>query len=229
MNFPMNGVGPEDLETSSRCYLAMLDLMREENLDALALQCWPDIPNLLGQWPYLAISRLSSEGYAVSIEGDVDGCLGSLMNLQLGFGPSFLTDWLEHDHSTVHFWHPGMAPLAMCHPIGEDGGPTLANHFNLARPCVVDARLRTDEPVTITRLWSCDNRYHLTAFEGRTIPPRRRITGSTVLVETTEADIPKRFDTLVHAGMPHHVLLSFGHHAETFRRLARMLRLEWCT
>jgi hypothetical protein len=32
----------------------------------------------------------------------------------------------------------------------------------------------------------------------------------------------------VHAGMPHHVLLSFGKQQETFRRLARALGVEWC-
>jgi hypothetical protein len=52
-----------------------------------------------------------------------------------------------------------------------------------------------------------------------------------VLVELTEAarggDVPERFDRLVHAGMPHHVLLSFGKQLETFRRLARVLNLEW--
>jgi L-fucose isomerase-like protein len=227
LKLPMNGVTAEALAINSRCYLAMLDLMEEESLDALALQCWPEIPNMLGQWPYLAISRLSSEGYAVSIEGDVDGCISSLMNSLLGLGPSFLTDWLEHDSSTIFFWHPGMAPMTMCNAVGDDDGPALAAHFNIVKPYVVDGRIRSDEPVTITRLWRCDNQYHITAFEGRTIAPRRKVTGNSVLVETAESDIPKRFDRLLHAGMPHHVLLSFGSHAETFRRLARMLHLEW--
>ncbi|HKR28476.1 MAG TPA: hypothetical protein VJS11_13525, partial [Acidobacteriaceae bacterium] len=78
-----------------------------------------------------------------------------------------------------------------------------------------------------------DGAYHMTAFEGRTIAPRRKLTGNTVLVELPEADlarrgtVPERFDRLVHAGMPHHVLLSFGAHAETFRRLARALGINW--
>jgi hypothetical protein len=67
----------------------------------------------------------------------------------------------------------------------------------------------------------------MTAFEGRTIAPRRKVTGNSVLVEAAASDIPKRFDRLLYAGMPHHVLLSFGKHAEMFRRLARMLHVEW--
>ncbi len=227
LKMPMDGVTADALAMNSRCYLAMLEIIEEEGLDGLALQCWPELPNLLGQWPYLAVSRLGTEGRAVSIEGDVDGCIGSLISASLGMGPGFLTDWLEHDRDTIFFWHPGMAPMNMCNPIGSAGGPTLAAHFNIVRPLVVNAEILVDQPVTITRLWRCDDAYHMTAFEGHTIPGRRKLTGNSVLVEVAESDVPARFDRLVHAGMPHHVLLSFGTQAETFRRLARALCLEW--
>ena len=35
------------------------------------------------------------------------------------------------------------------------------------------------------------------------------------------------FDTLLHAGLPHHPIVFTGHHADTFRRLARMLGINW--
>jgi L-fucose isomerase-like protein len=227
LKMPTDGVTADALAMNSRCYLAMLELIAEESLDGLALQCWPELPNLLGQWPYLAVSRLGTEGRAVSIEGDVDGCIGSLMSASLGMGPGFLTDWLEHDQNTIFFWHPGMAPMNMCNPVGTAGGPTLATHFNIVKPLVVNAEILVDQPVTITRLWRCDDQYHITAFEGHTVPARRKVTGNFVLVEVAEGDVPSRFDKLVHAGLPHHVLLSFGTEAETFRRLARTLRLQW--
>jgi L-fucose isomerase-like protein len=233
LKLPMEGVTADALPVNSRCYLAMLELIEEESLDGLSLQCWPELPNVLGQWPYLAVSRLSTEGRAVSIEGDVDGCIGSLMSSTLGAGPGFLTDWLEHDRNTIFFWHPGMAPMDMCNLVGCEGGPSLAAHFNIVKPLVVNAQILVNEPVTITRLWRCDDAYHMTAFEGRTIPARRKLTGNTVLVELAESDVtvggdvPARFDRLVHAGMPHHVLLSFGKQAGAFRRLARALHLQW--
>jgi L-fucose isomerase-like protein len=182
LKLPMDGVTADALPMNSRCYVAMLEIIEEEKLDALALQCWPELPNMLGQWPYLAVTRLSTEGRAVAIEGDVDGCIGSLMGKLLGMGPGFLTDWLEHDRNTIFFWHPGMAPMNMCNPVGTQGGPMLRQHFNVVKPLVVDGQVRVHEPVTITRLWRCDNRYHMTAFEGRTIPSRRQVTGNMVLV-----------------------------------------------
>jgi L-fucose isomerase-like protein len=233
LKLPMDGVTADDLAMNSRCYLAMLEVMNEESLDALALQCWPELPNMLGQWPYLAVSRLSTEGRAVSIEGDVDGCITSLMGKLLGVGPGFLTDWLEHDRNTIFFWHPGMAPMDMCSDVGANGGPSLSRHFNIVKPLVVDGQIRINEPVTITRLWRCDDRYHLMALEGRTIAPRRKLTGNTALVEIAEADIaaggtvPERFQQLLHAGLPHHVVLMFGSHRAAFQRLARLLHCEW--
>ena len=235
MKLPMDGVNAADMEMNSRCYLAMLELIEEECLDGITIQCWPELPNMLGQWPYLAVSRLSTAGRAISIEGDVDGCAGSLMNCLLGMGPGFLTDWLEHDRNTIFFWHPGMAPMNMCNPAGGEGGPSLARHFNIVKPLVVDGCIRQDEAITVTRLWRCDGEYHMTAFEGKTVPSRRKLTGNTVLMELSAEEIakrgtvPERFDRLVHAGMPHHVLLSFGTHAETFRRLARALSIRWWT
>jgi len=215
------------LANTSRFYLAIKDLMTEFSLNALALQCWPELPNTIGHWPYLAVSRISAEGEALAIEGDVDGAIGSLIGSLLGIGAGFLTDWLEHDASTIFFWHPGMAPLDMCNEVGCEDGPTIGDHFNNVRPMVVDGPIKTGETVTITRLWRCDNRYHMTAFEGQAIPPKRRLTGNTLLVEVAGEPVPTRFDRLIHAGMPHHVTIHFGAHAETFRRLARMLAVEW--
>jgi L-fucose isomerase-like protein len=217
----------ELLGVNAAFYVAMSELMREGSLDALALQCWPELPNILGQWPYFAVSRLSAEGHAVSIEGDVDGAVLALIGRLLGIGPGFLTDWLEHDESTIFFWHPGMAPLDMCNETGCANEPSVGTHFNGALPFVIDGALRVGSEVTISRLWRCDGKYHWTAFEGKAIPPRRQVTGNSVLVEVDGAGVPARFDRLIHEGLPHHVTLHYGRHADTLRRMARMLGIVW--
>jgi L-fucose isomerase-like protein len=217
----------EQLAMASRYFLAMKDLMREMNLDALALQCWPELPIVLGQWPYLAVSRMTTAGNAVSIEGDVDGAIGSLVGCRLGIGPGFLTDWLEHDAKRILFWHPGMAPLDMCSPAGGADGPSLGDHFNGMRPFVVNGPLKSGHAVTVSRLWRCDGRYHLTAFEGQSVAQTRRISGNSLLMEVSGETVPARFDRLIHAGLPHHVTLHYGNHADTFRRLAQIFDVEW--
>lgn len=227
LGLPLKDVEEKDLAVNSRTYLAVLELMKEECLDAVSIQCWPELPEVLGQWPYLAISRLTNQGLAVSMEGDVDGAIGELMGTSLGHGNAFLTDWIEHDASTVFLWHPGMAPLSLCHGVGEENGPCLAKHFNIVKPLVVDGEVEPGKPVTIVRLWRCGQEYRMTAFEGKSIPPRRKLTGNTVLVEVSGRSVTERFETLLHEGMPHHVLLYNGHYADTYRRLARILGIRW--
>ena len=223
MKMPMvAGVSADDLPMQSRYYLALREVMREERLDLLTFQCWPELPNVLGQWPYLAVTRLASEDVSLAIEGDADGAISLFIGHQIGAGAGFLTDWLEHDADTIHLWHPGMAPLGLCESPG-----TMSKHFNIEKPFVVDAPLRTDRAVTIARLWHCDGEYRMMAFEGRTIPRRRELTGNTALVQVADCDVSRLFDDLCHAGLPHHVILFDGAHAEALRRLARMMRIAW--
>ena len=227
LGLPFENVAEEDLDVNSRYYLAMKQLAGEESLDAFAIRCWPELPNVVGQWAYLAMVRLTTEGYPNAMEGDVDGALSCLIGELLGSGPGYLSDWLEHDRETITLWHPGNAPLTMCDSIGSAHGPRLAQHFNVPKPLVVDANLRADEPVTIFRLWRCDGRYHLMAHDAKTIQPRRPLPGTNGLVEVPDRDVYEWFEELCHAGMPHHLAVFPGHNASLLRRFARQTGLDW--
>jgi L-fucose isomerase-like protein len=167
--------------------------------------------------------RLADEGQVVALEGDVEGALCCLIGRLLGAGVGYLSDWLEHDERTITLWHPGHAPRSMCQP------ETLAvgRHFNTNQPVVVNATLLDEQPVTLFRLWCCDGTYQMTACNARTIAPRRKLLGAHGLVAIENGDVPRWFDTLCHAGMPHHVVLLRGHHSDPLRRLARQLRTTW--
>ena len=59
--------GPEDIEPSSRHFLSLKKFIENENLDGLAVRCWPELPGPedlggLDQWCYMALARLASEG-----------------------------------------------------------------------------------------------------------------------------------------------------------------------
>jgi L-fucose isomerase-like protein len=216
-------VGRDDLPINSRYYLAMKGLLDEENLDALAVRCWPELPARFGGWPYLAMARLAEEGRVVALEGDVDGALSCLVGQQLGLGPGYISDWLAHDDHTLTLWHPGHAALGMCQP----GSPRLGRHFNNELPLVIDAELAADQPVTLFRLWHCDGTAHLMAQHARTAVPRRKLKGAHGLLVIDDRYVPDWFDQLCHAGMPHHVSLVPGHHAHLLWRAARQLGIAW--
>lgn len=227
MGLPLEDVAAEDLPTNSRLYLAMRQMIEEENLDALAVREWPELPNVMGQWPYLAIVRLNMEEHPTAMEGDVDGALSCLVGELLGLGPAYLSDWLEHDHETVTLWHMGNAPLGMCEPVGSEYGPRLAKHFNIPKPMVINANLRAGQPVTLFRLWRCDGRYLLMAHDAETVAPKRHLMGTNAAAKIVDRNLYEWFGELCHAGMPHHVAVFRGHHQKLLRRFARQANLEW--
>jgi len=217
----------DDLPMASRLYLAMRSYMVDEDIDALAVRCWPEMPNTFGQWPYLGMARLAEEGRAIACEGDADGAISALVGESLGMGRCYLSDWLEHDDETITLWHGGAAPMSLSPPPGEPGGPMIARHFNVAKPAVVEATLQHAMPVTIFRLWRHQGKYRIAACEGETLQPRRHLMGTNALARLIDRNPHAWFVDLCHAGMPHHVAVFRGHHADLLRRFARTLRIDW--
>jgi L-fucose isomerase-like protein len=227
LGIPLKDVEPEDLGTASRFYLAFKKIMAEEHLDALATRCWPEIPNVTGQWPYVAISRMLSEQIAITQEGDVDAAVMALAARELGMGPVYMSDWLEHDSSTIAIWHTGSVPLELCEPIGSERGPRVAKHFNIRKPAVIEATLQADLPITLFRLWSCDGQYRLTALEGRTIAPKRHLLGNNGIAEIEGVNVLDWFDEMIHQGLPHHLMIARGRHRARLKRFARQMGIGW--
>ena len=211
----------EDLPANSRYYLAMRRLLCDEHLDTLAVRCWPELPNRYGHWPYLAMARLASEDLPVALEGDVDGAITCLMGRLLGMGAGYISDWLEHDEQGITLWHPGHAPFEFCDPATL----RLGRHFNSGHPLVVNATLAAGRPITLARLWRCDGAYRLMVCEAETAPPRRPLTGAHGLAVIRDRNVRDWFDHLCHEGMPHHVTIFAGHHADILRRWARLTRI----
>lgn len=215
------------LPMQARYYLGFSRLLEEDGLDGLAFRCWPDLPTATGHWPYFALAVLVSEGKALAMEGDVDGAVCSIIAENLGLGPVYLSDWLEHDERSIAIWHTGAAPFALSEPVGTEKGPHLTVQFNNRKPTVVDSTIRAEMPVTVFRLWRADGRYHMTAVEGRTVEPDRHLLATNGRAQIPSINVREWFDEMVHEGMPHHLCVVEGHHADTFRRLARVLGLSW--
>jgi L-fucose isomerase-like protein len=220
LRIPHKDTDDDDLPMASRLYLAMRRCMDDEDLDALAVRCWPEMPAKHGQWPYLGIARLAEEGRAIACEGDADGALSALVGESLGMGRCYLSDWLEHDDETITLWHGGAAPVSLCPEPGEEGGPRIARHFNNGRPAVIEAQIKAKAPVTIFRLWRCDGRYRIASCDAETAEPRRRLMGTNALARPIDRNPNEWFVELCHAGMPHHVAVFQGHHTGLLRRFA---------
>lgn len=212
---------------SSRYYLALRALVEEEMLDAVAVRCWPEMPNEFGVWPYLAVPRLASDGIAICEEGDVDGALGCLLAKSLGCpAPAFNTDWLEHDDDSILVWHGGATPLEMCQPAMAPGAPTINVHYNTGKPIVIDAELLYDMPVTLFRFWRFQDRYSMAIVEGRVARPPRHIDGCAGSVQVPGGGVKRFFRDVSMLGMPHHLIVMKGRYGERLQMIAERYRPE---
>ncbi|MDR0869907.1 MAG: hypothetical protein LBN39_03860 [Planctomycetaceae bacterium] len=219
LNIPIrSGVELSDnvFDISSRYYLALKQLIREESLDAVALRCWGELPNELGVWAYLAVARLSDEGVNICEEGDIDGALGVLLAAELvPQAAAFNTDWLEHDDETITLWHAGATPFLLTEK------HELDVHFNTNKPVVVDSKLLSGIPVTLFRFWRFNNEYRLAIIEGTTEAVPRHIDGFSGTVRVQNGGIKEFFLDALTAGMPHHITVVKGHIAKQLKRLAK--------
>lgn len=216
-------VPAEALDLNSRYFLATRELITQKHLDAIAIRCWPELPNELGAWPYVAFARLYDDGVALAMEGDADGALTLLLGKWMGYGVGYLSDWLAHDERTLTLWHQGEAPLSFCDPASL----SLGRHFNNNKPLVINAHLAAERDITLLRLWHCDGQYRLMAVDARTSQVTKSLLGTCGRVDLNGLNVPDWFDHLCHEGMPHHLGIFQGHHAAELKRLARQLGVLW--
>jgi L-fucose isomerase-like protein len=226
MGLEFKGASEADLPMASRLYLAMRHFFDEENLDDLAVRCWPEMPNTFGQWPYLGIARLADEGRAIACEGDADGAIGALIGETFGMGRCYLSDWLEHDEETITLWHVGAMPPSLSPPAGESGAPKIAKHFNVKKPTVLESELKVGIPLTLFRLWRCDGEYRLTACDAESVKARPLMcsNGRARLLNRKPNDW---FEDMCRAGMPHHLNIFQGNHAAKLKRFAAIAGIRW--
>jgi len=121
-------------ERVTRLYLALRDMAKDHDYDALAVQCWPNFQSYYRVAPCMAYSWMGSEdGVAVSCEGDLLGAASMyLLNvLSDAEGSSTLLDMTALDPSSKNMlmWHCGVTPR---HFANKDGIKWV-DHVTLGR------------------------------------------------------------------------------------------------
>ncbi len=120
-----------------------------------------------------------------------------------------------------------MAPPRVCRRLRQTRASVPAGPSAWPGACDGQANIRANMPVTVFRLWSRDDEYRMTAFEGRTIAPARHILGLNGVVQIDGFDLRTWFEEAVYEGLPHHVNVVEGHVLRELKQVARLLQLKW--
>ncbi len=86
---------------------------KENDLDALAIQCWTSIQANLGICSCTTMSRFGDEGIPCACEADILGTLSMHACLLASGTPATLADWNNlhnEDDELVNIWHCGVFP-----------------------------------------------------------------------------------------------------------------------
>jgi len=208
-------------------YHALKQIAEEENLDGLAVRCWPEFFTHLGSAACGAMSMLS-DGFGMrrpipcSCEADINGTVTQLVLQWLSDSPAFGTDMVgvNVDTDRVAVWHCGLAPLSMADPAVQPQGGI---HSNRKVPLVMDFPLKAGE-VTLARISQSTGELRLVYGSGQMIAEPKPFSGT---AGTLKLDVHARafLDLLMREGLEHHISLTYGNYVRELQAFAALINL----
>jgi len=217
-HFSLKGIPRETIDKTARFSAAMSGWVGENDLNAIAVQCWPTIEKFYGIVPCAAMSLMSEEFLPSACEADVTGAL-SMYTLQLASGkPAALVDLNNNygdDPDKFVAFHCSNFPRSF---FGRE--PKMVKHFALHENGALDGRIATG-PVTLLRFSTDDTRGKIRAYvaEGEFTKDKIETFGgySVVKIEGLQSFL----EYIADEGFEHHVAVVHDHVADVIEESVR--------
>ncbi|WP_112426039.1 hypothetical protein [Thermogemmatispora tikiterensis] len=220
----LSALNPDEVRRFGAAYVALRSLLQEEQLDGLAVRCWPEFPQDFGLMPCATLGRLADDGFVCACEADLHGAVTLLILQWLSGAAPLLADVvaLNEEAGTISLWHCGNAPACLARP-GEEIPLTV--HCNRRIGVTGNFAIRPG-PATLARLGVGPRGYRLLYAEGELLDePVNRFAGNTAVFRPS-CDARQLLDTLIEGGWEHHVAFVAGHQAAALAALAELLEIE---
>jgi L-fucose isomerase-like protein len=210
------------LRGTTGVYSALKQIVLENNLQGIAVRCWPEFFTELGCAACGAMSMLSDEQIPCSCEADINGTITQLILQWLSGEPAFGSDLvsMDFDEDSAVLWHCGLAPLAMADPAVPARGGI---HSNRQVPLVMEFPLKPGR-VTIARLSQASGELRLVVGRGEMLSAPPSFTGTSGVVRF-ERPAQEIFDVILGEGLEHHLSITYGDHKPALLALAELLNL----
>lgn len=225
-------VPASEARTNASVREVLSDWIDENDLDAIAMRCWPEFPTELGACPCGAMGRTATSGTPAACERDVYGAATMLILEALGSGTNYLVDTVDlvEEEGLIRIWHCGSASTELAADPKEatqwihcNRKLGVAGNFALKSGPVVLVRLDSDsDPANTSKL-------RLVMTSGESLATPNRFQGNTATVRTN-APARQLINGLVRNGYPHHTVVSWRDIRPEIRTLAEHLGIplmEW--
>jgi L-arabinose isomerase len=230
LRFNTKAIPPETFERSVRLALAIEQVVKDRQLDALALfeQAWLTDPRI-GIISNYGAGRLISSGIPCTPEGDVPNAVSMLILQEIAGQSTIVENYIvDFDHDSIMLSHDGT------------GNPTLATSQTevCIKPSIYYRGVHgygaayeyayAPGDVTILSLTPLrDGKWRLIAAEGRSLPMKPRpLSAPQMLFRHSSGSLQEYCDQWCSAGASHHMAVAYGKLGNMVKRVGELLGIE---
>ena len=217
--FNLSGVSKEQVDKVAGLAAKFEKFMELNNLDAIAVRCWPEFSATYGISPCASMSLVQSSGRIIACEGDIEGAVSMIAQKAAGADMPYLFDFsqvnFEEDYALL--WHCGVAPCALWDGVSDC---TLDSYFAGGKGVTAGFVLKPGD-VSILRFDSAPGEQRVFLKKATGLPMEKQLSG-TYLKARFDEPVKDVLEKVVSNGIAHHASMSYGNFIRPFEILAKI-------
>jgi len=217
--FDVSAVSEQQLSRVAELTCKFNEFMEHNQLDALAIRCWPEFAADFGIAPCAAMSILQAEGRILACEGDILGSLSMVAHSAIGAESPYLADFSQVDfkENFALLWHCGVAP---CNLWDGKCNRSLEPYFAGGKGVTADFVMKSGQ-VSFLRIDYAPGEYRLFLQKGDIIPMEKELKGTyaKAVFEDHVKDVLKK---IIDNGIAHHISVVYDDYIRPLEIFAKI-------
>ena len=217
--FDVSAISEQQLSRVAELTCKFNEFMERNQLDALAIRCWPEFAADFGIAPCAAMSILQAEGRILACEGDILGSLSMVAHSAIGAEAPYLADFSQVDfkENFALLWHCGVAP---CNLWDEKCNRSLEPYFAGGKGVTADFVMKSGH-VSFLRIDYAPGEYRLFLQKGNIIPMEKELKGTyaKAVFEDHIRDVLKK---IIDNGIAHHISVVYDDYIRPLEIFAKI-------
>ena len=222
-SFDVSQLNDKQVDLVARLVASTLLFLKEKNVDALAIRCWPEFAATYGISPCAMMSILQGRGILLACEGDVEALISMICVKALGEATPFMADLsqvnFKEDYALL--WHCGVAPCSLW---DKKCVRSLDTYFAGGKGVPAGFVLKEGD-FSIFRIDTARGKTRLFYEEGTALPMEKLLTGTFAKVKFAHS-VKDVLDEVVNNGIAHHVIMGYIRYKEVVKILAKLMNWE---
>ena len=222
-SFDVSQLNDKQVDLVARLVASTLLFLKEKNVDALAIRCWPEFAATYGISPCAMMSILQGRGILLACEGDVEALISMICVKALGEATPFMADLsqvnFKEDYALL--WHCGVAPCSLW---DKKCIRSLDTYFAGGKGVTAGFVLKEGD-FSIFRIDTARGKTCLFYEEGTALPMEKLLTGTFAKVKFAHS-VKDVLDEVVNNGIAHHVIMGYIRYKEVVKILAKLMNWD---